>query len=400
MQLSLQLLFLKEQGMSVLRVLQVIDEIGLNSGVSSMLMNYYKHMDHSNINFDFMVFEDISEDDRKLFESKGSKLYEMPVLSAKNILTFKLKKQIGDVFKEHAEYKIVHGHVPNASFIYLKEAKKRGIPYRIIHSHNSKGADTKVKKIRNFILHKYGLKYANRYLACSKKAAMYLYGAQGNTDKVKVINNAVDTQIFKFDELIRAEIRSELNAEDKFIIGHVGRFCEQKNHKYLIDIFKETIKQIPNSLLVLIGKGQEEQAIREMVKKYGIEDSVIFVGLTDKVSQYMQAMDVFILPSLYEGLPVVCVEAQASGLSCIVSNTVTEEVKVLDDLVFIGIDGSPKLWSQRLVEIYNRNSDEVHKQRIEAAEKITKAGFNIEVESKKLEEYYLNLAGPEITDGK
>lgn len=381
--------------MSNFRVLQVIDEIGLNSGVSSMLMNYYRHMDHSKINFDFIVFEDITEDDRQLLQQNHSKLYEMPKLTAYNILSFKINKELKKVLKENSGYKIIHGHVPNASFIYMKEAKKAGIPFRIIHSHNSRGADTFIKKIRNYILHKYGLLYANRYCACSRKAATYLFGPKGLSDEVRIINNGVDIQKFKYDKSIRDTVRKELNIEDKFVIGHVGRFCEQKNHRYLIEVFKETIEIIPNSVLILIGKGQDENEIKKKVREYGMEDSVIFAGLTDQVSQYMQAMDAFLLPSLYEGLPVVCVEAQASGLSCVVASTVTDEVRILDDFQFADLEDSPVTWAQCLEKIYRQDVGDVERKRTRAAQAVIDAGFDIVRESKKLEKYYFDLVGQE-----
>lgn len=218
-----------------MRVLQVIDDMGLNSGVSSMLLNYYKYIDHSKVNFDFMVYNTVSDDVKKYCKRNHSKIYEVGPLSGRTVLDGTLYKKTESVMKRYAKkYDVIHGHEPNTAFIYMKLAKKYGIKNRIIHSHNAKGADGITKKARNFILNQYGLKYATNYCACSKKAAKYLYGT---TKHVNVINNAIDIDKFRFQPEVRSYMRKKLGVENMFVVGHVGRFAPQKNHEYIIDIF-------------------------------------------------------------------------------------------------------------------------------------------------------------------
>ncbi len=384
-----------------MRVLQVIDDMGLNSGVSSMLLNYYKYIDHSKVNFDFMVYNTVSDDVKKYCKRNHSKIYEVGPLSGRTVLDGTLYKKIESVMKRYAKkYDVIHGHEPNTAFIYMKLAKKYGIKNRIIHSHNAKGADGITKKARNFILNQYGLKYVTNYCACSKKAAKYLYGM---IKHVNVINNAIDIDKFRFQPEVRSYMRKKLGVENMFVVGHVGRFAPQKNHEYIIDIFWQFHQKVQDSKLILIGDGERMDKIKQKVSTLHLDDAVLFEGVQNNVHEYMQAMDAFILPSMYEGLPVVCVEAQAAGLSCVVSKEVTREIKITKNVKFIGIDNEypvlqsmvqsnqkdSKDWVKELVKI--RKTGIVDDRKL-YADKVAKQGFDIRKQSKKLENYYIKLS--------
>lgn len=370
-----------------IKVLQVVEDMGLNSGVSSMLMNYYRFISHERVNFDFLVFRDVPMDVRQYCSQCGSAIYQAPPLTGRNVFSGKLEKEIDAILAEHGgEYDIIHGHEPNVAFIFMRLAKKRGIACRVIHSHNSRGADSLAKKMRNFVLHKWGLRYATHYCACSKKAALYLYGTDEN---VTIINNAIDIDRFRYREDVREMMRSRLGADGRFVIGHVGRFAPQKNHEYLLRVFAGVLKKTPDAVLLLIGGGDGEAAVRAGAEELGLSGNVIFAGVTDQVPAYMQAMDVLVLPSRYEGLPVVCVEAQAAGLPCLVSDRVTREVGLLPDVEYIGIgDADITKWEESLDRIRKRGSAPKREQ---AAGQVRLAGFDIREEGRKLEEYYCRI---------
>lgn len=323
--------------MKTIKVLQVLDYINSNSGVSSVVMNYYTHMEAENIKFDFLLFEEPDEEWSKKLKASDADIYVTGQPSGSRIGTY--IKNVDEFFRVHgAEYQIVHVHIPNCAFAILKSAKKYGVPVRILHSHNSRGADGIVKKVRNFILNKQGIVYANQYFACSKSAGEYLYGKKVcQQGKVTVLHNAVQIDKFRYSSLKRRKIRDELGLGDEVLIGHIGRFSEQKNHECLVDIFAKLCYYGWDGKMVLLGDGELRKAIEEKVKKLKLENRILFLGVVENVDEYLSAMDVFLLPSLYEGLPVVCVEAQVSGLSCLVSDKVSYEVKISENIEFFDI---------------------------------------------------------------
>jgi len=367
-----------------MRILQVIDDMGRNSGVSSMLLNYYKFIEHRDIHFDFMVYHPVPEEVRIYCKNHHSRIFEVGPLSGKTVLSGTLSKRITQVFKKYAKsYDIIHGHESNTAFIYMKLAKQYGIRIRILHSHNAKGADGLAKKARNFVLNREGLKYVTHYCACSKKAALYLYG----TDRhVNIVNNAIDTEQFRFCPDTRNRVRKRLGLENQFVVGHVGRFAPQKNHSYIIDIFYRFHRKVKNSTLILLGDGVLMEEVKKKVCALHLEEAVQFAGVQDHVNEYMQAMDAFILPSRYEGLPVVCVEAQAAGLKCLVSREVTREIIITDNVKLLGIGKKDiDLWVSQLMKIREKNALE---NRARYAALVADKGFDIKRQSKRLERYY------------
>lgn len=364
----------------MIRVLHVLDTLETGSGVCAVVMNYFEHIDRKQVMFDFLVHEKVDAQRRKQLEEKGAIIYEMPTLSGKNIPAY--KRQLEKFFNEHKEYDIVHGHLPNAAAFYMKAAKKAGVTYRIIHSHNSQAADGKLKRIRNRILFQLGIRYANRYFACSDLAADFLYGKDGK--KVELINNAVDTKRFAFNSTVREKIRRELKLEDKLIIGHVGRFCEQKNQSFIIDIIKDLSDRGIQVHALLFGEGEQKESVVKKAELYGIKENVTFMGIQKNVNEYMNAMDVFVLPSQYEGLPVVGIEAQCNGLLCLFSNQITKQVQILDNVKYLPIDNE-KSWENAIVTFDRRRNTR-------AVEKIINAGFSIEREAERLLQLYYDLS--------
>lgn len=368
--------------MCAIRILHVIDKLSFNSGVCSILMNYYNVMDDNKVKFDFIVHEETPEYFKQKLAERGSKLYQMPELKISNLVKYIMALNV--FFKKHKEYKIVHGHIANAAIFYLSSAKCHGVPIRIIHSHNSKGADTYKKRIRNFILN-LPIKYlANSYFACSNKAADYLFGEKFiKHNKIYILNNAININKYSFNLNIRNDLRNKMNLNNAYVIGHVGRFCNQKNHNFLIDIFYEIHKVNKKTILMLIGGGELENIIRKKVDNLNLNDSVIFMGIRYDVNELLQAMDVFILPSLFEGLPVVGIEAQVAGLPCVFSSDITKEADITGNVDFIGLNEGVEIWSNKILSLYG-------KKRAIDKNKIEQSGFSIDKQSEYLYNYYLD----------
>uniref|UniRef100_UPI00313BE79F glycosyltransferase family 1 protein n=1 Tax=Bacillus sp. OTU2372 TaxID=3043858 RepID=UPI00313BE79F len=316
-------------------------------GLETMLMNYYRQMDRNKIQFDFMVHRDEEGHYDQEILNLGGKIFRMPPIRPGNYsIYFDL---LDEFFKEHREYKVVHSHNNENSSFVLKAAKKAGIPCRIAHSHLSDlGIDLKIP----FRLYaRYYLRNnPNNYFACSKKAGQWLFGKKiANSKELRVLNNAVNVNEFKFDETVRKNIRDQLGIKDELVLGHIGRFNKQKNHEFLIEIFKNVHQKCPKALLLLIGEGNLRTSIEKKVANLGLSSHVRFLGIRSDVSNLMQAMDLFVFPSLFEGLPVVMVEAQAAGLKCIVSDEITKESDITGRVEFISLNKSPDYWAKQIL---------------------------------------------------
>ena len=272
-------------------------------GVESVVMNYYKNIDRNRIQFHFLCDEDSTDIPYEEIEKLGGKVIVIPPYQK----LFKYQKELYRIFKEN-NYKIIHSHINALSVFPLRIAKKSGVPIRIAHSHSTSNKKEWKKNILKMILRSFSKLYANNYFACTEYAGKWLFGKKVVERKeLNVINNAIDLKKFEFNENIREDLRKELGIkEDTLIIGHVGRFMKQKNHEFLIDVFEKAIKQDDNIYLILVGQGPLEDKIKEMAKEKGIEDKILFLGQRNDVNKLYQAMDIFVLPSLYEGLRNGC----------------------------------------------------------------------------------------------
>lgn len=363
-----------------MRILQVLDKISNNSGACAVVMNYYYQMSSGEVIFDFLVHEKTPELLKKEIEKNGSKIYEMPQLCGKNIIDY--QRKLKRFFEEHTEYFIIHGHIPNAALFYMAAAKKAGVSIRILHAHSSRGSDKFLKNIRNLLMTRLGVCYANKFFACSQKAANYMYGKKWK--EAYILRNAIDTRKYRFNKEKRLEYREKLNIRNECLIGHIGRFSKEKNHLFLLQLLQKLNQRENNYRLLLIGDGKEREQIINMAKKLGVEKIIICTGIVDNVNDYLNAMDVFVLPSLYEGLPVVGVEAQCNGLPCLFSDRITSEAALTELVQYLSIDDVCK-WTETIFE-----HDFVRQE--DAWKIVERKGYSIEQEAKRLQEYYKSLS--------
>lgn len=297
----------------------------VGGGVESVIMNYYRHLDHSKVQFDFICDEDSTRIPYDEIKKLGGRVFLVP--KYQNLP--KYLKALEKLFKEN-QYCIVHSNINTLSVFPLYAAKKAGVPIRISHSHSTSNPKEWKRNLIKNILRPFSKRYATDYFACSELAGRYLFGNKAfDQGKVKIIHNAIDIEKFKFDEVARKKLRKGFGIKDStIVIGHVGRFVQQKNHTFLVDVFNEYYKKNPDSKLLFVGSGPLEDEIKKKVERLDLKDSVLFLGQRDDINKLYSAMDIFCLPSLYEGLPVVGVEAQAAGLPTIFSNRISKEVIV------------------------------------------------------------------------
>ncbi|MGD9994148.1 MAG: glycosyltransferase family 1 protein [Salinivirgaceae bacterium] len=340
-----------------IRVLQVL--AGMNRGGSeSFVMNLYRNIDRTKVQFDFILYRKEECDFNEEIRQMGGRIFWVPRYTGKNHFLF--KKAWNRFFKQHKEYKIIHGHVRSAASIYLSIARKYGL-ITIAHSHSTSSRGNILEKIGKKLL-QYTIRFKADYLfACSNEAGKWLYGSKRD---FLVINNAIDIQKFVFDENTRQSKRNELGLEGKFVIGHIGTFTKPKNHNFLIDIFKEVFEKNNKAILLLIGRGELQVEIQKKVKELGLFENVIFAGVRSDISELLQAMDVFVFPSLFEGIPVTLIESQASGIFSILSSNISDEVKVTDSVEFISLSKSPQYWADKLLKIGEIDYRVVNSQRL------------------------------------
>lgn len=347
-------------------------------GVESFIMNIYRHIDRSKIQFDFLVHYTERYFYDEEIEKLGGKIYRLSFRNDKNY--FKYKRDLKKFFKQHNEYSIVWGHMDGLASIYLKVAKKFGVKTTIAHAHIT-SAERSIKGLLKRLLKKKISKYADYRFACSTEAGRYLYG--GNN--FEIIPNAIDTFKFKFNLSSRIAIREKYNWKNKIVIGHVGRFNDQKNHSFLVEILK-CLSEINNSYtLCLCGDGENRNSVEQQVNDLGLNDKVFFIGNISNINEFYQAFDIYVMPSLYEGLPVSGIEAQASGLNCIFADTITRETSLIPDNVkFISLKRSPKEWAEAI-------NGFVSNERKDMSNEIKKKGYDINDESIYLQNFFISV---------
>ena len=366
----------------MIKKIRVLNIIGYRprGGVGSVVYNYQTHMDQEVIQSDYLLFNDVpdGEFDIKVREY-GSSVYVLPEL--KNSRFFLIFRRINNFFKEHAkDYDIVHLHSANIGFICLPIAKKYGINIRIIHSHSTFFSDKKLNAIRNRILCIPINMLASDYIACSKAAGEFLFGKK----KFVIFKNAIDCKKYQYNMEIRNSVRRGFSLDDKLVIGNVGRFSSVKNHTFLISIFNEIKKIEKGSILLLVGDGILKENIQARVMDMGLSESVVFLGQRNDIAELIQAMDILVLPSLFEGVPVIGIEAQASNLPCIFSSEITREVGIVD-AAFLNLLDDAKVWAEIIINT----------SKVSTRKNVTKimenAGYDINIEAKKLQKYYTSL---------
>ena len=373
-----------------IRVLHVLGGTGLG-GAESRIMDLYRQMDRTEIQFDFLVHsgavtdyrEDPAEREPQYYDEEirnlGGHIYVLPQFRGYNYAAY--KKAVSCFFQAHHEFRVVQGHMTSTASIYLPIAKKYGVPITAAHARSAgvapglKGAATKLLR-RNLA------DRADFCFACSELAGRDVYGDKAvRQGRVKVIYNAVDAAKYTFDAGRRREIRDGLGVGEQLVIGHVGRFHYPKNHPYLIDIFAALCRIRPDAVLLLLGEGSGMEQIREKCRRLHLLDRVKFMGNQKHPEDYYQAMDFFVLPSLYEGLPGVLVEAQAAGLSCLVSDTVTREAAVTDLVRYLPIDGPAEVWAEQIAASAGY-------ERRDTYEQMKEAGFDVASQARAYRLFY------------
>lgn len=319
-------------------------------GIESFLLNVYRHIDRDKIQFDFLCNSHEPVAYEKELIQLGGKCYHITARS-KNICLF--RQELKNIFDTHAsEWSAIWVNVCSlANIDYIKYAKKYGIKKRIIHSHNSQNMDGKIRGMLHWWNKQKIGHYATDFWACSDGAMLWFYPPQLH-EKVLIIHNAIEVKRFVYDEIKRKKIRDGLGVKNEYVIGNVGRLHFQKNQFFLLDIFHEFLNICPDSKLVLIGQGEDEQRLKEKCKHLEMENKVVFAGVQKDVGAWLSAFDLFLFPSIFEGLSVVALEAQANGVPVLASDGVIQtQVRMNENFVFYGLDNSAKIWAEKIVII-------------------------------------------------
>lgn len=360
-----------------IRILHIVTYMG-RGGLETMLMNYYRHIDREKIQFDFLVHREFEADYDREILALGGAIYHISRLVP---WSGSYRKELKAFFKAHPEYKIVHVHQDCLSSVALQCAEECGIPVRIAHSHNSNQDKNWKYLVKRQYMKQIPL-YATDLFACGKAAGDWMFGSRS----YQLLNNAIDAGAYCYAPEKASRMKERLQVGEAVVIGHVGRFNLQKNHAFLVDVFSECIKINPNVRLLLVGDGDGRKQIEQKVLALELDDKVIFTGVRSDVNELMQAMDVFVFPSLYEGLPVTMIEAQAAGLPCVISDRVSQECIVTRGLVTCRkLEEAPAQWAKHILE-QAALSRENHLPEIAAA------GYDITVAVKHLEAFYLQSA--------
>lgn len=356
-------------------------------GIESVIMNIYRNIDRSKIQFDFLLRHDSGEmayEDEVI--SMGARVYRI-IYGERESFT-KARTNLSNYFYEHPEVKAVYLHINFPYAFPLKIAKKSGIQVRIIHSHssavlfgNEKGIKNKIKAIRNSMVYRQIKRYPNIYFACSELAAQATF-----KDKDYVwIKNGIELDKFKYDCQMRRQLRYEYGIdEDTTVFGLVGKLYDTKNPLFALEVFKEYAKINSKSKMVIAGDGELRETLRQKVEQYGLKDKVIFLGMTTDAHKWYQAFDLLLMPSLFEGLPVVLVEAQAAGLPCVVSDTITKQVCVTELITYKSNNDKAENWAREIEIILDKKID-----RNEYSPKVREAGFEVKSMANEVMKYLL-----------
>lgn len=364
-----------------IRVLHVLSSLN-HGGAQSNIMNIYRNIDRTKIQFDFILHTKQNSSYTEEVRSLGGRIFSIEKYNGYN--HFSYLESWRKFFRNNREYKIIHSHVRSTASLFLKIAKEHGL-ITIIHSHNTsngKGIKALIKGILQF-----DLRSKTDYLfACSNLAGQWLFGKNViKKSNYFVWKNAIETEKYLWNEKIRNEVRKSLGIpQNTKVFGHVGRFHQQKNHSFLIEVFKEIKNIEPNSKLLIVGDGELRCQIERKINMYNLSDSVLLTGIRNDIQEILQVMDVFIFPSIHEGLPVTLIEAQAAGLPCIVSDTITTEVAITDLVDFVSLQSTPNDWAEKALQACKKIRKGMYRD-------ILDAGYDIKNVASEYEEFYFNI---------
>ena len=365
------------------KIIRILHSVGSmdRGGQETFIMNVYRNIDRKKLQFDFLINNPQKCDYEDEINSMGGIIYRIPRRFPNY---FKHLKYLDDFFINNKQYSIIHQHTGvNLAVSTIIGAKKHKLKKIVYHSHCSGSEKRLITTIFDLFYTPKIKKYATHYFTCSDSSARHLFGNYIDRSKIIMINNGINTSDFVYNDSFRNQKRKELNIENKFVVGHIGRFVIAKNHNFLIDIFAKIHEKINDAMLLLIGEGELRNDIEKKIAAVRLKDNVILTGVRSDIPELLCAMDVFLFPSLWEGLPVTLVEAQTNGLHCIVSDIITEEVKITNLLDYVSLDELPSHWAKKVLSYadgYERKN---------TSYEIIKAGFDIKEVAKWLEKFYL-----------
>lgn len=358
------------------------------AGVETFLMNYYRHIDRTVVQFDFLCNKELPGDYDDEIRALGGRIFYRPsfdLLCEQDYVSF-----WESFLKIHPEISIIHTHNGAKQYYPLQGAMKAGFPVRIAHAHGTEFVHDEKYEHRMALI-KLLPQTASHYFGCSDMAGRFFFGDRCWENHGTLIRNAIPSGAFAWNPSVRHAVRTELGIDGAFVIGHVGRFHEQKNHLRLLEIFREVYNRSNNAKLLLIGNGKLWRTVQTRAAEIGISDSVIMVGEQADMARWYQAMDVFVMPSLFEGLTLSGVEAQAAGLPCIFSDVVSQETQLTEPVQFLSLDDGNSHWAEVILGYSNFS-------RVDTSSLIEKTGYNICVEAKRLQSIYLNLLSKSSKD--
>lgn len=364
----------------MIRVLHITQNIQFCGGIQTYIMNYYRHIDRRKIQFDFYTFDATEPSLKEEIEKLGGRVFLRTPVGFHTLK--KCQEEFDRFLDDHPNYQIIHCHMANGAFLYLRAAKKHGVPVRILHSHQNRAADIFSHALRNIPLIGMGKHYCNQRLACSKLAGDWLFRGK----PYAIVRNAIEAENFVFNSETRNRIRiMHGTLDDTFVIGFVGRLCAQKNVTFALDVMYALSKKKQPFSFWIVGDGEQREMLQQKCQELSITDSVKFLGSKSNISDYYMAFDAFLLPSLYEGLGIVNIEAQASGLHCLVSETVPKEAFVSNLIESLPLSVEPEIWAKKLATFA------LERNRADMRSTITKARYNIVNEAQHLERMYMKM---------
>ncbi|WP_459500034.1 glycosyltransferase family 1 protein [Bacillus sp. C1] len=364
-----------------LRVLHVV--VNMNrGGAETLIMNLYRNLDRSKVQFDFLTCKEGVFDDEIV--ALGGKVHRIPYITDVGHTGY--MKTLNTFFASHQQYRIVHAHMDKMSGFVLRSAQKAGIPIRIAHSHNTSSEGGVAAKIYKWYAGKSIVPCSTHLLACSTAAARWLFADKAGI--ARILKNGIECDRFAFSSEIRKQVRDGLQIhQNTFVVGHVGRFAHQKNHSFLLDVFARLIKLKPDSILLLVGDGPLRLEIEKKVRDLSLKDNIKFLGMRSDIEKLLQAFDVFVFPSIHEGLPVTLIEAQGAGLPCIISDVITQEVDMGMNLVEYLSLNDKKVWIEKIERIAVRSL-----LRNMPGQALVKKGYDIKNIAELTQDFYLAVS--------
>lgn len=355
----------------------------IKNGVYRYIFNHMQYMDAEKFQFSFLT-----KNPEELRKTKEFDRYRFPVYALRNVERDNpngLRDEVTRILEEG--FDTIHLHTSSwRGFMIEQVAMELGIPQVIVHSHST-GIDETDERVRverliqhNAYKDKFSMKYATDVCACSALAGDWLFGEQIPREIIRIFPNAIDVNRYRFKPALRQEMRRKLGLEKRIVVGNVGRYCYQKNQEFLLEVFSRVHKQDSTFFLLLIGQGELMLELKEQAKKLEIEKDVCFLGWQENIEDYLQVMDVFCLPSRFEGLAISAIEAQTAGLSCILSDTISKETALTDLVKFLPLD--EEVWGEHILQYTDHFSRE-HRDN-----EITEKGYDIRTAARCLEEFY------------